>query len=103
MKVSEVVQERFLDAQQRLSLRSAVAAAVALLVAVTVNWPHPHWAAIAVVVLMAPRFDSAVLQFPFRIAGVAIGAFPGLLTVALCGQDRTPLLLVSSQISILHK
>jgi len=96
VKTSEVAQPPFLDARLRWSLRSALAAAVALLVAVTVNWPHPHWAAIAVVVLMAPRLDTAVLQFPFRIAGVAVGAFLGLVTVALCGQDRTPLLLACS-------
>jgi hypothetical protein len=80
------------------SLRSAIAASVALLIALAFQWPFPYWAAIMVIVIMSPSFSAGIPLFPVRLAGVATGATLGFLAVAFFGQDRIPFLVASSAI-----
>jgi uncharacterized membrane protein YgaE (UPF0421/DUF939 family) len=75
----------------RTSLRSAVAASVAL-IALAFQWPYPYWAAIMVIVIMSPSLSAGIPLFPVRLAGVATGAALGFLAVAYFGQDRIPFL-----------
>jgi uncharacterized membrane protein YccC len=82
----------------RTSLRSAVAASVALLTALAFHWPYPYWAAIMVIVIMSPLLSAGISLFPIRLAGVATGAALGFLAVAFFGQDRIPFLVASSAI-----
>jgi uncharacterized membrane protein YccC len=82
----------------RTSLRSAIAASVALLIALTFQWPYPYWAAIMVIVIMSPSLSAGIKLFPIRLAGVATGAALGFFTVAFFGQDRIPFLVASSVI-----
>jgi uncharacterized membrane protein YccC len=82
----------------RTSLRSAIAASVALLIALALQWPYPYWAAIMVIVIMSPSLSAGISLFPIRLAGVATGAALGFLTVAFFGQDRIPFLVASSAI-----
>lgn len=96
--MNAALRQATLDPHWWLGLRSALAASTALLIALAMDWPYPHWAAITVVVLMTPNLSSAVALFPLRIAGVAIGAMLGFLIVAVCGQDRTPFLLACSTV-----
>ena len=80
----------------RLSLRSAVAASVALLIALALQWPYPYWAAIMVIVIMSPSLSAGIPLFPVRLAGVATGSALGFLAVAFFGQDRIPFLVANS-------
>jgi hypothetical protein len=82
----------------RRSLRSAIAASVALLIALAFQWPYPYWASIMVIVIMGPSLSAGISLFPVRLAGVATGATLGFLTVTLFGQDRIPFLVASSAI-----
>jgi uncharacterized membrane protein YccC len=82
----------------RLSLRSAIAASVALLIALAFQWPYPYWAAIMVIVIMSPSLSAGIPLFPIRLAGVATGATLGFLTVAFFGQDRIPFMVATSTI-----
>jgi hypothetical protein len=81
-----------------LSLRSAIAASVALLIALGLQWPYPYWAAIMVMVIMSPSLSAGIRLFPVRLAGVATGAALGFLVVAFFGQDRMPFLVANSAI-----
>jgi len=90
-----------LGARFRLSLRSAVTASVALLIALMLQWPYPYWASIMVIVIMSPSFSAGSSLFPLRLAGVAAGSALGFLVVALFGQDRMAFLVANSAILFL--
>lgn len=77
----------------RFSLRTAVAACAALLVAWLLGLDNPQWSAMTIWVAAQPTRGQVLEKSLFRIAGTVVGTFAGI--VLMLGSRGEPILLVA--------
>lgn len=73
------------------SLRTAVAAVVALAMAYWLELQDPQWAVLTVYLLAQPTAGAAVAKGAYRIVGTVLGAAAGLAILAAFSQAPAPL------------
>ena len=78
----------------RMALKTAIAAALAFVIAQALHWEYPFYAVIAAIIVMGSTAGSTLTLSVQRLIGTAIGAIGGGLVATLFGSN--PLSLVGS-------
>ena len=78
----------------RMALKTAIAAAMADVMAQALHWEYPFYAVIAAIIVMGSTAGSTLTLSLQRLIGTAIGAIGGALVATLCGSN--PLSLAGS-------
>ena len=71
----------------RMALKTAIAAALAFVMAQALHWEYPFYAVIAAIIVMGSTAGSTVTLSVQRLIGTAIGAIVGALVATLFGSN----------------
>lgn len=72
------------------SLKTALGAVIAILLAMWFRWERPYWAGITVLVVMLPYLGAFLEKSLLRLTGTWLGALAGVLVMAAFAQSPLP-------------
>jgi len=78
------------------AIKAGLAMAIAYGIALSMNWPKPHWAGIAVAMVSLSTVGQSLNKGVMRLLGTLVGAAVALTIIALFPQARWALVAVLS-------